>query len=316
MAEAQFDSEIMQSADSKRLIADRREAEQELMIQGCVGFEALKSNGGFLPNKPEVSTHSSSEKGVIEDDRVVSQGLMQELEKHDLQPNGHIFYLIDFGLPHLPALQSVLLDYGIDPSIYTSPSEEVVSKSAGHFERYVSVYRELADELFAKREKLAEQPAPLGYALLVNSHAEQDEVSRITAVLPTIETLRQQGITKVVLGKEFYYGDRVGDTPDPRNLSWRSFFESPGANKYIKELSDAGIDVIVIGFDYRIKYRQHTEDNYNGYGILKRGVGFDTELLGPLEMASQLGTITLSITAPQSPRKALRYDPDDRELGN
>jgi len=241
-----------------QLIQRRRQIERALLYKGKLSFEALKSNSGLLPDKPEVTVVDPEEidDGVLElgrkADEIVSEGLRQEIEKHSLQPDGKTFYLIDFGLPHFPSLQSVLLDYGIDPSIYTNPSEQTLRGNAGHFRRYISTYKEHANELFTKRERLGE---PKGYALLVNSHAKKDEEIDISTILPSAEWLRQRGITRVVLGKETFY--HYG-APDPKNPTWRSFFEASEINRYAKQLSEKGIEVVVIGFDYR--YKQTQED--------------------------------------------------------
>lgn len=238
---------------TRQLIQGRRIKEQTLLASGKLSFEAAKSNSGLLPDKPEVAVSNPGEiderilKLGREEDQIISDGLRQEIEKHGLQPDGKTFYLIDFGLPHLPALQSVLLDYGIDPSIYTNPSEQTLRDNAGHFRRYISVYREHAEELFTKREQLEQ---PKGIALLVNSHAEADESADIARILPPVEFLRQKGISRFVLGKEIFY--HYGE-PDPKNPTWQGFFEASEVYKYAKSLSDAGIEVVVIGFDYRYK---------------------------------------------------------------
>lgn len=245
-----------QETPAQKLISERRASEQRASLAGKLSFEASKSNSGLIADKPEiiVSEPEKTDEGILEmgreADGIVCDGLRQELERNGLQPDGKTFYLIDFGLPHLPALQSVLLDYGIDPSIYTNPSEQTLRDNAGHFRRYVSVYREHAEELFTKRERLEQ---PKGLALLVNSHAEADERVGISAVLPTIELLRQKGITKLVLGKEIFY--HYG-APDPKNPTWQGFFEASEVNKYAKQLSEAGIEVVVIGFDYRYKEKE------------------------------------------------------------
>jgi len=251
--------EISMNVSSTQKIQKRMETERKALAEGGLSFEAAKSNSDFLPDSPEVSVRNPEK---IDDvilemgrkaDEVVMEGLRQELEKHGLQPDGKTFYLIDFGLPHLPALQSVLLDFGIDPSIYTTPSEETLENNAGHFRRYNAVYREHADELFRKREKLEQ---PKGHALLVNSHAEADERAKFTTVFPSVDTLRQSGISRIVLGKEIFYHNGV---PDPKDQSWQSFFEASEVNKYAKQLSDAGFEVSVIGFDYRYKEKQDEE---------------------------------------------------------
>lgn len=147
-----------QETPIQKLIQKRRAIEQSANLAGTTSFEASRSNSGVIEEKPEivVSDPENIDKGILEmgrkSDRIVCDGLRQELEKNVLQPDGRTFYLIDFGLPHLPALQSVLLDYGIDPSIYTKPSEQTLRDNADHFRRYVNVYREHAEELFTKRE--------------------------------------------------------------------------------------------------------------------------------------------------------------------
>lgn len=88
---------------------------------------------------------------------------------------------------------------------------------------------------------------------MVNSHAEADERADIATVLPSVEWLKQKGITKLVLGKEFFYHD---DAPNPKNPAWQSFFEADEVNKYAKQLSEAGFEVVVIGFDYRYKEKE------------------------------------------------------------
>jgi hypothetical protein len=234
--------------------------EQESFAHGELSFEALKSNSGILTENPDVIVDNPDE---IEEyklemgknaDRIVSEGLRQELEKHNLLPDGKTFYLIDFGLPHLPALQSVLLDYGIDPSIYIKPSEKTLESNAGHFRRYISVYKEHSEELFDKREKLKQ---PKGLALLVNSHAEADERQSIAEILPSIDQLRQLGITRIVLGKETFYHH---GPPNPKDSFWQPFFEASEINEYAKKMGDSGIEVVVIGFDYRYKDNQEEKE--------------------------------------------------------
>jgi hypothetical protein len=148
-----------QETPTQKLIKERRAIERRANLAGMLSFEALKSNSGLITDKPEVNV---SEPEKIDEyilemgreaDRIVCDGLRQELERNGLQPDSKTFYLIDFGLPHLPALQSVLLDYGIDPSIYTNPSEQTLRDNADHFRRYISVYRENAEKLFTKRER-------------------------------------------------------------------------------------------------------------------------------------------------------------------
>jgi len=180
---------------TQKLIKERRAIEQRANLAGILSFEALKSNSGLIADKPEVDVPEPEKideyilKMGREADRIVCHGLRQELERTGLQPDGKTFYLIDFGLPHLPALQSVLLDYGIDPSIYTNASEQTLRDNADHFRRYVSVCREHAEELFTKRERLEH---PKGLALLVNSHAEADELGAIAKILPSVEFLRHK----------------------------------------------------------------------------------------------------------------------------
>jgi len=151
-----------QETPTQKLIKERRAIERRANLAGMLSFEALKSNSGLIADKPEVKVGEPEkideyDEYILEtgrkEDRIVCDGLRQELERNGLQPDGKTFYLIDFGLPHLPALQSVLLDYGIDPSIYTNPSEQTLRENAGHFRRYISVYREHAEELFIKRER-------------------------------------------------------------------------------------------------------------------------------------------------------------------
>lgn len=88
---------------------------------------------------------------------------------------------------------------------------------------------------------------------MVNSHAEADEMADIATVLPSVELLRQKGITKLVLGKEIFYHYGV---PDPKDPVWQGFFKASEVNKYAKQLSEAGIEVVVIGFDYRYKEKR------------------------------------------------------------
>jgi hypothetical protein len=239
---------------TQKLIKERRAIEQRANLAGILSFEALKSNSGLIADKPEVDVPEPEKideyilKMGREADRIVCHGLRQELERTGLQPDGKTFYLIDFGLPHLPALQSVLLDYGIDPSIYTNASEQTLRDNADHFRRYVSVCREHAEELFTKRER--DWKHPKGLALLVNSHAAVDELGAIAKILPSVEFLRQMGISRIVLGKEMFYNHGA---PNPKDPAWQSFFEANEVNKYAKQLSEAGFEVVVIGFDYRYK---------------------------------------------------------------
>lgn len=245
-------SEKIPNPDENK-IRKRRLLEQKALEQGKLSFEAAKSNSGVLVEKPDIVIENPNEieEWILEmgrnADRIVCEGLRQELEKHNLLPDNKTFYLIDFGLPHLPALQSVMLDYGIDPSIYTNPSEDTLRSNVKHFRRYVSVYKEHAEELFDKRERLKQ---PKGFALLVNSHAESDEMKSIAKILPSVDQLRQLGISRIVLGKEIFYHHGA---PDPKDSAWKSFFEASEINEYAKQMNDSGIEVVVIGFDYRCK---------------------------------------------------------------
>jgi len=217
----------------------------------------MKSNSEILPNQPEVQVSNSKKtsNGVMEagrrGDNIVCTGLREELKKHDLLPDGSTFYLIDFGLPHAPALQEVLLEIGIDPSIYVQPSnfrlEDPISK--GYYQRYIDSYREHREQLFNLREKLAE---PKGHALMISSHADATERTKQKQILPPAEKLKEMGIRKIVIGKETFYQEPK--TVD--QLQIQSAMESSEhlfLNHYAKQLNDAGIEVFVIGFDYRLK---------------------------------------------------------------
>jgi len=54
----------------------------------------------------------------------------------------------------------------------------------------------------------------------------------------------------------YHYG-----APDPKNPTWQGFFEASEVNKYAKQLSEAGIEVVVIGFDYNIKKKGKNNRN-------------------------------------------------------
>lgn len=208
-------------------------------------FASHPYDPSFDSIKPEFIVASESDKIG---DRVCVEGLRQELQLHNLMPDGKTFYLIDFGLPHLPSLQSVLLDYGVDPAIYIAPSSAEVQRAPGHFGRYIAEAKGLASELSTKRGRV---DSSTGYALMVNSHAEPDECERIAEILPPISKLRDIGITRLVLGKEFYYGH--GKAPSIDDPSWDGFFDASPTNRFAKEAAAAGLEVSVIGFDYRIK---------------------------------------------------------------
>ena len=252
-----------QQTTAHKLINERRALEQRAAVAGKLSFEALKSNSGLIADKPEIDVREpeKADKAILESyrkvDNIVCFGLRRELERNSLLPDGSTFYLLDFGLPHFPALESALLDYGIDPSIYAHPSEQTLRDNVGHFRRYALAYRDHAEELFKKRERLEQ---PKGLALLVNSHAEVDERTKIATILPSVEVLKQRGITRLVLGKETFY--HYG-APDPKNPTWQGFFEASEVNKYAKQLSEAGIEVVVIGFDYR--YKEKNTESYPSY---------------------------------------------------
>jgi len=56
-------------------------------------------------------------------------------------------------------------------------------------------------------------------------------------------------ISKIVLGKEMFYKYGAPSPEDPIDeTSWAA-----GINQYAKQLSEAGFEVVVIGFDYRYK---------------------------------------------------------------
>ncbi|MBP8591377.1 hypothetical protein KBI33_02850 [Candidatus Shapirobacteria bacterium] len=55
------------------------------------------------------------------------------------------------------------------------------------------------------------------------------------------------------MGRETFYHHGV---PDPKNPIWQVFFEASEVNKYAKQLSEAGIEVVFIGFDYRYKEKE------------------------------------------------------------
>lgn len=239
---------------SSHQITDRMLAENRRM-QSSVTFDGLRSNSGILPENPDVSINSTEVAPHIlalgrAADIEVSRGLKTELEQKQLLPDGKTFYLIDFGLPHLPALSTVLLEAGIDPAIYTQPSPEHVNASPDHFARYHSVYEEHRDKIYQLRQKLEK---PKGHALMVNSHAEPDEAQKIGEILPNAERLKQMGISRIVLGKEVFY--HYGN-PKPDDPSWQTFFQASEVNKWAKQLSEQGIDVVVIGFDYRMEQQE------------------------------------------------------------
>lgn len=243
--------------NSSHQITDRMLAENKRM-QSSITFDGLRSNSGILLENPDVAISSREVAPYIlalgrAADIEVSRGLKTELEQKQLLPDGKTFYLIDFGLPHLPALQTVLLEAGIDPAIYTQPSPEHVKASPGHFARYHSVYEEHRDKIYQLRQKLEQ---PKGHALMVNSHAEPDESQKISEMLPNSEKLKQMGISRIVLGKEVFY--HYGN-PRPGDASWQNFFQASEVNKWAKQLSEEGIDVVVIGFDYRMEQQETSQ---------------------------------------------------------
>ena len=97
---------------SSQRIADRKMSEDRLG-QSTITFEGLRSNSGLLREKPDIQVENPREMDPLilslgrAADIVVTQGLKTELAEKGLMPDGKTFYLIDFGLPHLPALQPV-----------------------------------------------------------------------------------------------------------------------------------------------------------------------------------------------------------------
>jgi hypothetical protein len=238
-------------------IQQRRASEQAAATPGGSSFEAVKSNNEMLPNQPAVQvadskkTSAKSMDAGRRADEIVCAGLRAELGKHGLLPDGGTFYLIDFGLPHAPALQETLLELGIDPSIFVQPSKSRLenSESKGYYQRYIDSYHEKREHLFDLRAKLAK---PRGYALMISSHADAPERAKQKKILPSAERLKEMGVRKIVIGKETYY-------QEPKTLGqlqMQSGMESSEhlfLNHYAKQLNDAGLEVFVIGFDYRRK---------------------------------------------------------------
>lgn len=229
------------------LLKEREQRDDEAFRKGEISFEAAKPNSDFLPSQPYVSPkdpfglNELSLANSRKDDMLICSGLSQELRENNLMPNGETFYLIDFGLPHLPSLQSRLLDHGIDSSIYTQPNEERLNESPGHFQRYCCEYRHHRKDIFKKRKSLKK---PKGFALLVNSHAEKDEKQALSKILPDLQSLKQKGIRKIVMGIEtfFHYGK-------PDVSSWEAGYLA----EYLRKADQLGMKVDFIGFDYRYK---------------------------------------------------------------
>lgn len=192
------------------LIEARKKKDDEAIDNGQLSFEACRSNSDILPFHVDISPNnphsldSATRECGRKDDRIVCDGLREEFRKNDLLPDGSTFYVIDFGLPHLPALQSVLLDYDIDSSVCISPSNEEVKGNNGHYQRYVSEYAHHRNALFQKRKELV---APKGLAILINSHASTQERRSIVQSFPSIASLKEMGIKKLVLGRETFYHD-------------------------------------------------------------------------------------------------------------
>lgn len=240
-----------------QLIAERREAEKLSFAENKPSFEGLKSNAGFFTEHPDVEsvehgrTSFETIEGGREDDRIVCQGLREELHKYNLLPDGSTVYLIDFGLPHAPALQETLLEIEIDPGVFTQPSEARLADTdaRGYYQRYVDSYREHAARLFELREKLER---PKGRALIFSSHADAVEWEAQKRILPTVERLKTSGIKRVVIGKETFYKEPQAVDRLMTESSLKTS-EHLFLNQYAKQLNDAGIEVFVIGFDYRQK---------------------------------------------------------------
>lgn len=85
---------------------------------------------------------------------------------------------------------------------------------------------------------------------MINSHAEKDEDIRISKLLPKLETLKKLGVKKIVYGIETYFDS--GHAPTA-NSSDTSFWNASEIHKWIKSMADKGIEVKVIGYDYRHK---------------------------------------------------------------
>lgn len=231
---------------------ERMENERKALEQGRLLFEALKSNSNLLPQQPLVELQDSE--GTPADfivegrrkDRIVCDGLRQELEKHKLTPDNETFYLIDFGLPHAPAIQETLLEMGIDPSIFIQPSSDRLINAKGYYQRYIDSYQEHRDRLFDLRKDLI----PTGHALIISSHADAHERAIQKSILPMVDKLKAMGVKRVVIGKEAFY-------QKPQNAQQLIVESSSGSsehlfiNQYARQLFDAGIEIFVIGFDYR-----------------------------------------------------------------
>lgn len=253
-----------QDSAKKLTMTTRRNREQIAETQGVVLFEAVKSNSGLLPEQPSVELQDSERttNNIMEEgrrvDNIVCEGLKEELKKHNLSPDNATFYLIDFGLPHAPAIQETLLEMGIDPSIFIQPSNDRLKNAKGYYQRYRDSYQEHRDRLFDLRENLE----PVGHALIISSHADAEERVVQKSILPSINKLRALGVKRVVIGKEtFYQVPKV-----VQQLMMGSSIESSEhlfLNHYAKQLYDAGIEVFVIGFDYRYKPTDKPADYEN-----------------------------------------------------
>lgn len=231
-----------------KIIDQRRKIERERNEKGLLSFEALKSNFSLFSEKPEVFPKNprATELSVLKDDLIIQNGLKSELEKYKLKPDNQTFYLIDIGLPHIPSLQSALLDLEIDPGVYVAPSKEHLNEpsSAGHFSRYINAYEVLREELFQKREKLAKAK---GHALMINSHAESEEARKIVKIFPSPERLKQLGIRRLVFAEEAFFREE-------RKI--KDYEEIGGSiSAYLLSCHKAGIEVKIIGIDYRYRNR-------------------------------------------------------------
>ena len=118
-------------------------------------FDSVSPDNEVLPNHPEVFIDISNYgQGFAEDDKICVQGLISELKKHNLMPDGQTFYCLDFGLPHFPSQVSALLELQVVSNIYTDPSEKTIISHKGHYQRYAACCVEMTDEIKAKRELL------------------------------------------------------------------------------------------------------------------------------------------------------------------
>ena len=253
-------SKKQQAEAVTRLEMLQQKEEKNLKDSGIPLFLGMRSIFGLIPEKPEIVLRNMQnlKPEIIPADTIIAEGLIQELNKNNLLPDNHTFYVIWLGNAHQIPVQIKLLQLGIDASMYTDPTEDDL-KTETVFIRYVPVYKYYWKELFDERLKLARSGCPKGLGFLINSHMSKAEESRIEPILPSADYLRKLGVKKIVFGVETYFHSGAPNPEDPESAS---FFSSTIIHRYIKHLFDEKFKIVTIGIDYRYREKKPEREDY------------------------------------------------------